>query len=153
MIALVQRVSRAKVVIDGETQGEIGRGLVILLGVQVGDTQADGTYLAEKCAGLRIFEDENGKMNLSPADIGGELLIVTNFTLCGDCAKGRRPSFERAERPDKAQPLSEVFIQACRKTGLPVATGRFGADMQLSLTNDGPVTLILDTRQMRTQQK
>lgn len=148
MRAVVTRVKSASVDTGGERISEMGAGLLILLGVETGDTEKEALYLAEKCSGLRVFEDGEGKMNLSAADVGGELTVVTNFTLCGDCAKGRRPSFDRAERPERALPLTEYFAAACEKSGLKVHRGRFGADMLLSSENDGPVTLILDTRKM-----
>jgi D-aminoacyl-tRNA deacylase len=148
MRAVLQRVSRAAVVIDGETVGAIERGLLVLLGVAPADTMAEAQWLAEKAAGLRIFRDEAGKMNLSVADIGGGVLVVSQFTLYGDCRKGRRPSFLDAAPPEVAVPLYEAFVNALRALGLPVATGRFGAMMQVELINDGPVTLILDTKEV-----
>ena len=149
MRALIQRVSRASVTIDGVVHGAIGRGFLVLLGVTEGDTEADARYLADKCVGLRVFTDENDKMNLSLADVGGGLLIVSQFTLYGDCSHGRRPSFTAAARPDTAIPLYEAFVARCRESGLPVETGEFGADMKVELLNDGPVTLWMDTAQMR----
>ncbi len=149
MRALLQRVSRASVSIDGTVHGEIGRGFLVLLGITEGDTAEDAAYLAGKIAKCRVFEDENGKMNLAPADVGGGLLIVSQFTLYGDCKKGNRPSFTGAARPETAIPLYETFIGCCRRSGLPVATGEFGADMQVELINDGPVTLWMDTAEMR----
>lgn len=149
MRALIQRVKNAKVRIEGAVQGQIEQGLLILLGVCEGDTAQDAAYLADKCVGLRIFTDENDKMNLSCADIGGGLLIVSQFTLYGDCKKGKRPNFMRAARPETAIPLYEQFIEQCRASGLPVETGIFGADMQVSLVNDGPVTIWMDTAEMR----
>ena len=148
MRAVVQRVSRGAVVIDGETVGAIERGLLVLLGVATTDTLDESRWLADKVAGLRIFNDEAGKMNLSVADVGGALLVVSQFTLHGDCRKGRRPSFLGAAPPELAVPLYEAFINALRSLGLPVETGRFGAMMQVELVNDGPVTLILDTKEM-----
>ncbi|MBQ8897523.1 MAG: D-tyrosyl-tRNA(Tyr) deacylase [Clostridia bacterium] len=145
MIACIQRSAGAQVVADGELTGKIEKGIVILLGVRSGDTEADAVWLAKKCAALRIFEDDGGKMNLSLADVGGSALVVTNFTLCGNCVKGRRPSFDGAERPEKARPLAEYFVRVLRDEGIPVETGRFGADMKLSLVNDGPVTVLVDT--------
>jgi D-tyrosyl-tRNA(Tyr) deacylase len=136
------------VVIDGETVGAIERGLLVLLGVATTDTLDESRWLADKVAGLRIFNDEAGKMNLSVADVGGALLVVSQFTLHGDCRKGRRPSFLGAAPPELAVPLYEAFINALRSLGLPVETGRFGAMMQVELVNDGPVTLILDTKEM-----
>jgi D-tyrosyl-tRNA(Tyr) deacylase len=146
MRAVVQRVSRAAVVIDGESVGTIERGLLVLLGVAATDTPAEVQWMADKIAGLRIFNDEAGKMNLSLADVGGAVLVVSQFTLFGDCRKGRRPSFLGAAPPEIAVPLYEAFVNALRALGLPVATGRFGAMMQVELINEGPVTLILDTK-------
>ena len=148
MRAVLQRVSRAAVVIDGETVGAIQWGLLVLLGVAPTDTEKEAQWLAEKVAGLRIFNDEAGKMNLGVADVGGGLLVVSQFTLYGDCRKGRRPSFIAAAPPEIAVPLYEAFVNALRARGLPVATGRFGAMMQVELVNDGPVTLILDTKEL-----
>ena len=148
MRAVLQRVSRAAVVIDGETVGAIERGLLVLLGVAPTDTPAEAQWLAEKTAGLRIFNDEVGKMNLSVADVRGAVLVVSQFTLYGDSRKGRRPSFIGAATPDLAVPLYEEFVNTLRSLGLPVATGRFGAMMQVELVNDGPVTLILDTKEV-----
>jgi len=139
----------ASVGIDARIAAKIEKGLLILLGVKKGDTEEDAVYLARKCCELRIFEDGGGKMNMSCADAGGGLLIVTNFTLCGDCSKGRRPSFDGAERPELAYPLAERFISECRNAGLDVKTGEFGADMKVALVNDGPVTFLLDTAEMR----
>jgi len=141
-------VLSASVEIGGKTVSETGKGLLILLGVRKGDTCGDAEYLARKCCGLRVFTDENGKMNLSCGDVCGELMVVTNFTLCGDCSKGRRPSYDAAERPETAYPLALYFTSECKKSGLTVKTGEFGADMKVTLTNDGPVTLILDTNTM-----
>ena len=149
MRALVQRVSRASVTIDGRVHGAIEKGFLVLLGVTEGDTEADARYLADKCVGLRVFTDENDKMNLALADVGGGLLIVSQFTLYGDCSHGRRPSFVAAARPDLAIPLYETFVARCRESGLPVETGEFGAHMEVELLNDGPVTLWLDTVEMR----
>jgi D-tyrosyl-tRNA(Tyr) deacylase len=145
MRAVLQRVNQAAVVVDGETVGAIERGLLVLLGVAPTDTPAEAQWLAEKIAGLRIFNDEAGKMNLSVADVVGAVLVVSQFTLHGDCRKGRRPSFLGAAPPEIAGPLYEAFVNALRALGLPVATGRFGAMMQVELINDGPVTLILET--------
>lgn len=150
MRAIVQRVTSASVAIRSETVGKIGQGFLILLGIHAEDTPELCDYLAEKCAGLRVFSDENDKMNLSLADIGGEILLISQFTLYGDCRKGKRPSFIQAAAPDTAIPLYERFIADLRDKQIPVQTGRFGADMQVSLINDGPVTLILDTSEMRT---
>ena len=149
MRALIQRAKNASVTIDGAVHGQISHGLLILLGVCEGDTEADADYLADKCVGLRIFTDDNDKMNLSCADVGGGLLVVSQFTLYGDCRRGKRPSFVRAARPETAVPLYERFLARCRASGLPVATGVFGADMQVTLVNDGPVTIGLDTAELR----
>ncbi len=146
MRAVVQRVSRAKVVVDGETIGEIGCGLLVLLGVTHTDTPAQAQWLADKVAGLRIFNDADGKMNRDLGDVDGSMLIVSQFTLHGDCRKGKRPSFVDAAPPPVAIPLYEAFINAVKALGIPVATGRFGADMQVELVNDGPVTLIVDSK-------
>lgn len=146
MRALLQRSKQASVIVEGETVGAIDRGLVVLLGVTHDDTEADAAYLADKIAGLRIFEDEDGKMNLSVAEIGGEVLSVSQFTLYADARKGRRPNFMAAARPDTAQALYERFNELLRDKGLKVATGRFGAMMDVSLTNWGPVTIWLDSK-------
>lgn len=146
MRAVVQRVSEARVRIDGTTVGAIGRGLLVLLGITHDDTPARADWLAEKIVGLRIFADADAKMNLGVADVHGEVLIVSQFTLYGDCAKGRRPSFITAAPPELAVPLYEAFIDAVKAQGVPVAVGRFGAQMQVELVNDGPVTLIVDSR-------
>ncbi len=145
MRAVLQRVSRAKVVIDGQTVGAIERGLLVLLGVAPDDTPEKAQWLADKIVGLRLFSDDQGKMNLSVADVGGGVLIVSQFTLYGDCRKGRRPSFIGAAAPEIAIPLYEAFINAVRAQGVPTATGRFGAMMDVELVNEGPVTLILET--------
>ena len=150
MRAVVQRVSEASVCINGETVGKIGKGFMILLGVTEGDTPELCAYLAEKCAGLRVFSDENDKMNLSLKDVAGEVLVISQFTLYGDCRKGKRPSFIAAAKPETAIPLYERFIAKLQNRDLHVETGRFGADMKVSLVNDGPVTLILDSEEMRT---
>src|SRR5262249_40123041 len=147
MRAVLQRVSRAKVSIAGETAGEIGTGLLVLLGVTHADTPEQAQWLAEKIASLRIFNDADGKMNRDVTEAGGSMLIVSQFTLYGDCRKGRRPSFIDAAPPPIAIPLYESFINAVKALGIPVATGRFGADMQVELVNDGPVTIIVDTKQ------
>jgi D-tyrosyl-tRNA(Tyr) deacylase len=145
MRAVLQRVRRARVVVDGETVGAIDHGLLVLLGVAVGDTAAVARSLADKAVTLRVFADDEGKMNRSVADVGGGVLVVSQFTLCGDCRKGRRPSFAAAAPPGAAVPLYEEFVNAVREQGVPVATGRFGAMMQVELINDGPVTLVLDS--------
>jgi D-tyrosyl-tRNA(Tyr) deacylase len=144
MKAVIQRVTSASVAVAGETVGEIGRGMLVLLGVEKGDDEARADWLAEKIAGLRIFEDDLGKMNLSVQEIGGSLLVVSQFTLAGNCAKGRRPSFDTAAPPEEGKRLYEYFVEAVRRLGLQVSTGIFQADMQVSLVNDGPVTFILE---------
>ena len=146
MRAVVQRVARARVLIDGEVVGEVGRGLLVLLGVTHTDTPDGAAWLADKVVGLRIFNDADGKMNLAVTDVGGGVLVVSQFTLYGDCQKGRRPSFIDAARPEVAIPLYEAFVNAVRALGVPTATGRFGAMMQVELVNDGPVTLIVDSK-------
>ncbi len=145
MKAVLQRVKQASVSIEGETVGKISSGIMLLLGVTEEDTEKECDFLAEKAVNLRIFEDEAGKMNRSLLDAGGEMLVVSQFTLCADCRRGRRPSFTRAARPEKAIPLYEHFIGNIREMGIPVSTGRFGADMLVSIENDGPVTILLDT--------
>ncbi|HWQ52001.1 MAG TPA: D-aminoacyl-tRNA deacylase [Terriglobales bacterium] len=144
MKAVVQRVSRAVCRIDGEVAGEVGRGFLVLLGVWAGDTDEDCRWVADKVAGLRVFEDEAGKLNLALSDVGGGVLVVPNFTIAGNCTKGMRPSFIAAERPERAIPLFELFKETLRAHGLPVASGVFGADMKVELVNDGPVTLIVE---------
>lgn len=145
MRACIQRVSRARVVVEGEVTGEIGRGLLVLLGVAATDTDAELTWLADKIAGLRIFEDDAGKMNLSLAEVGGAMLVVSQFTLYGDCRKGRRPSFIDAAPPEMAEELYERFVAHVGKSGISTATGRFRTNMAVELTNDGPVTIWIDT--------
>lgn len=145
MRAVVTRVTRASVSIDGTVRGSIGPGFLILLGVTHDDTQAQAAKLADKICGLRIFEDENGKMNLGLDAVQGQLLIVSQFTLYGSCRHGRRPDFLAAARPETAIPLYESFIALCREKGFHVETGEFGADMKVDSLNDGPLTLILDT--------
>lgn len=145
MKAVVQRTTRASVSIDGETVGRIDRGLLVLLGIEPDDGEADIEYMVKKCSGLRIFEDENGKMNLSVQDVGGSILLVSQFTLLGDARKGNRPSFTGAAVPEKAIPIYERVISELAKR-LPVQTGVFGADMQVELVNDGPVTILLDSK-------
>jgi D-tyrosyl-tRNA(Tyr) deacylase len=139
-------VTRARVLVDQEVVGQIDRGLLVLLGVAHADTPEQARWLAEKVAGLRVFNDAEGKMNLALADVGGAALVVSQFTLYGDCRKGRRPSFLDAALPEKAVPLYEAFMAALRAEGIPVAGGRFGAMMQVELVNDGPVTLIVDSK-------
>lgn len=150
MRALIQRVSRASVTIENEVRGEIGQGFLVLLGITEGDSADDAVYLADKIVKLRVFTDENDKMNRALSDVGGGLLVISQFTLYGDCKKGNRPSFTGAARPDTAIPLYEAFVARCRESGLPVETGVFGADMQVELINDGPVTLWMDTAKMRS---
>ena len=145
MRAVVQRVTRAHVTVDGETTGRIERGLLVLLGVARNDNQADADYLAEKIGGLRIFEDANGKMNLGVADVAGSILVVSQFTLYGDVRRGKRPSFDEAARPERAQELYEYLVEKIRGSGLRCETGRFQTDMQVELVNNGPVTILLDS--------
>lgn len=146
MRAVVQRVSRAKVTVEGEITGEIGVGLMVLLGVSEDDTQDDASYLAEKLVELRIFPDDEGKMNRSLKEIGGEMLVVSQFTLFGDCRKGRRPSFIKAARPELADSLYRIFVVEVTGKGIHTATGRFQTHMNVELVNDGPVTLLVDSR-------
>ncbi|MGZ0170441.1 MAG: D-aminoacyl-tRNA deacylase, partial [Planctomycetales bacterium] len=146
MRAVVQRVSSASVKVDDEIVGQIDRGFLVLLGVGTDDADADAVMLAEKIARLRVFEDEAGKMNLSLSDVDGRMLVVSQFTLFGDCRKGRRPSFIEAARPEKAELLYETFVAEVRGQGIQVETGRFQTHMDVSLVNDGPVTLLLDSR-------
>jgi D-tyrosyl-tRNA(Tyr) deacylase len=148
MRAVVQRVSRARVTVNGEITGEIGLGLLVLLGVGAGDTRAEADYLAEKTIGLRIFEDAGGKMNLSIAEVGGALLVVSQFTLYGDARRGKRPSFDAAAPPDEARELYEYFVEKIRAAGLRSETGRFQETMQVELLNEGPVTILLDSAKM-----
>ncbi len=144
MRVVLQRVSRARVTVDGRTTGEIGRGLLLLVGITAADTEETLAWMADKVVGLRIFADEEGKMNRSVEEAGGALLVVSQFTLYGDARKGRRPSFVEAARPAVAIPLYERFLALLRATGRPVETGEFGAMMDVELVNDGPVTLILE---------
>jgi D-tyrosyl-tRNA(Tyr) deacylase len=148
MRAVVQRVSHAKVTVNGSTSGEIGLGLLVLLAVGHDDTEADANYLAEKIAGLRIFEDVEGKMNRSVRDAGGSVLSVSQFTLYGDVRRGKRPSFDDAAAPELARQLYEHFVQAIRDTGLRCETGRFQEMMQVELVNEGPVTILLDSKKI-----
>ncbi len=148
MRAVVQRVSEASVAVDGQVVGAIGRGFLVLLGVTHSDGEAEAVSLARKIAGLRIFEDAAGKFNLALSDVGGTVLVVSQFTLYGDARKGRRPSFTDAARPEQAEPLCDYFVQRLRGEGLVVQTGRFGAMMAVHLINDGPVTLWLDTAEL-----
>ncbi|HEY6339011.1 MAG TPA: D-aminoacyl-tRNA deacylase [Candidatus Sulfotelmatobacter sp.] len=145
MRAVVQRVSRARVMVSGNTTGEIGLGVLVLLGVGQGDTEADAEYLAEKVAGLRIFEDADGKMNRSVADVGGSVLAVSQFTLYGDVRRGKRPSFDAAAAPETARQLYEFFVERIRGGGLRCETGRFQEMMTVELVNEGPVTILLDS--------
>ncbi len=146
MRACVQRVSRARVTVAGEVCGQIGTGMLVLLGVAEGDTEADAGQLARKIAGLRIFEDDQEKMNLALGDVGGAMLVVSQFTLLGDCRKGRRPSFVAAALPELAERLYQVFVNAVTQQGIEVATGRFRQHMEVELVNDGPVTLLLESK-------
>lgn len=153
MRALIQRVSSASVTIAGEEVAAIKGGLLILLGVTHGDGEGECDYLAAKCAGLRIFRDQEDKMNRSVADVGGEVIVVSQFTLYADCRKGKRPAFVDAAPSETAIPLYERFVEKLRETGLRVGTGRFGADMQVSLLNDGPVTILMDTEEMMKKKR
>jgi len=148
MRAVVQRVSRAQVAVSEKIVGKIGRGLLILLGVAQADSEADAEYLADKIVGLRIFEDENGKMNLDAASIGGQILVVSQFTLYGDVRRGKRPSFDAAASPERARQLYEYFVDRIRATGIPCETGGFQETMQVELVNEGPVTILLDSSKM-----
>jgi D-tyrosyl-tRNA(Tyr) deacylase len=145
MRAVWQRVSSAEVRVDGNVVGAIGPGALVLLGVHEDDTEKDAAYIADKCVNLRVFPDESGKMNLSLKDVGGGILMVSQFTLYGDCRKGRRPSFSHAAAPDKANRLYELVCSRIEAQGVPVEKGVFQADMKVSLVNDGPVTLLLDS--------
>jgi D-tyrosyl-tRNA(Tyr) deacylase len=145
MRTVIQRVSRAQVAIAGEIVGRIGRGLLVLLGVGQADSEADADYLADKIAGLRIFEDESGKMNVDLASIGGQILVVSQFTLYGDVRRGKRPSFDAAASPDRARQLYEYFVERIRAAGIQCETGRFQEMMQVELVNEGPVTILLDS--------
>lgn len=145
MRAVVQRVSRARVTVDGWTTGEIGLGLLVLLGVGQEDGEADVNYLAQKIAGLRLFEDEDGKMNRNVVEVGGSLLAVSQFTLYGDVRRGKRPSFDAAAPPEQARRLYEKFVERIQAAGLRCETGRFQAMMQVELVNEGPVTILLDS--------
>ena len=148
MRAVIQRVTRARVTVEGQTVGAIERGFLVLLGVGQGDTAADAEYLADKTAGLRVFADAEGKMNLALAEAGGVVLVVSQFTLYGDCRKGRRPSFDEAAAPELANYLYQEYVEALRTRGLRIETGTFQATMHVELVNDGPVTLLLDSRKM-----
>ena len=151
MRAVLTRVKSASVTIDGEVVGKIGKGFLILLGVGPNDTEKESRYLAEKALGLRVFEDENEKMNLGLDAVDGEVLVVSQFTLFGNCRKGRRPSFAGAAGPELGEKLYEQFLSDCAALGYPPQHGRFGADMQVESVNDGPVTLILDTDQLMNE--
>jgi D-tyrosyl-tRNA(Tyr) deacylase len=148
MRAVVQRVSRASVKVENEFTGKIAEGLLVLLGVAQEDAESDAEYLAAKIAGLRIFEDEEGKMNRSVADIGGAILAVSQFTLFGDVRRGKRPSFDAAARPERARELYEYFVAQIRAVGLPCETGRFQETMEVELVNQGPVTILLDSKKL-----
>lgn len=148
MRAVIQRVKESSVAIDGRTVGRSAGGLMVLIGVEDGDTDKDLAYVADKVPNLRIFEDENGKMNRSLMDMGGQILAISQFTLLGDARTGRRPSFTAAARPDTAVPMYEALVEKWRSLGIHVETGVFGADMQVSLINDGPVTILLDSRRI-----
>lgn len=146
MRAVIQRVKEASVVIDGKVYSNIGRGFLVLLAVEEKDTEKDMEFLLKKIPNLRVFEDENGKMNLSLKDIGGEMLVVSQFTLLGNVKRGLRPDFTRAERPDRAEKMYLEFVEKVREQGIPVKTGKFAALMEIKLINEGPVTIIIDSR-------
>ena len=148
MRAVIQRVKSASVTVEGTLVSEIRKGLLVFLGVAQEDTPADVDYMASKIANLRIFEDDEGRMNLSILDVGGEALVVSQFTLCGDCRKGRRPSFIAAARPEKADPLYQAFMDEISRLGVPVKAGIFQAMMDVELINDGPVTMMLDSNKL-----
>jgi D-tyrosyl-tRNA(Tyr) deacylase len=148
MRAVVQRVLMASVKVDGKIIGEIGQGILLLLGVEESDDDKDLEYMCDKVPNLRIFEDENGKMNKSLLDIGGSLLVISQFTLLGDARKGRRPSFTQAARPEKAIPMYERFIASMKENNIITEAGEFGADMKVNLINDGPVTILLDSKRV-----
>lgn len=146
MRAVVQRVTRGKVTLEGRITGEIEKGLVVLLGVGHDDTEKDISYLAEKIVNLRIFEDENRKMNTSLRDVGGSMLVVSQFTLFGDCRKGKRPSYDKAARPEKAEEMYNKFVECCKGFNVRVETGVFQAEMMVEIHNDGPVTILIDSK-------
>ncbi len=147
MRAVVQRVTKGSVYVEGSKSGDIGKGLVVLLGVTHDDTEKDVSYMAEKIMNLRIFEDSDGKMNISLLDIKGDILIVSQFTLYGNCKKGNRPSYDKAARPEQAEKLYDAFVEACKGYGVKVKTGVFKAMMMVEIHNDGPVTLIVESKQ------
>ena len=153
MRIILQRVSEASVAVDGETVASIGRGLLVLIGIAVGDGEAEARRLAQKCAELRIFSDDEGRFNLSLLEIGGEALVVSQFTLLADVRRGRRPSFDEAARPEAAEPLVDAFAEALSAAGVRVQTGRFGARMSVSLVNEGPVTIVVDSRDTERPQR
>lgn len=146
MRVLVQRIKKASVEVEGKTVASVSAGLLVFIGVEKGDTRRQAEYLASKVANLRIFEDDNQKMNLSVLDVGGEIIVVSQFTLAGDCTRGNRPGFDNAARPEEARPLYEYFSDCLRAGGLHVENGIFQADMQVSLINDGPVTFMLEKK-------
>lgn len=146
MKGVIQRVSEARVTVEGSVVGSIAGGILLLLGVEKGDAEKDADWLAEKIVNLRIFEDEGGKMNLSLKDVGGSLLVVSQFTIAGNCEKGRRPSFDSAAPPDEGKRLYDYFVEKAKSLEVPVETGIFQADMQVSLINDGPVTFVIETK-------
>ena len=148
MRAVIQRVLKSHVDVDGETVGSIGAGMLVLLGVEKGDEKADFDYIVNKTLGLRIFEDEDGKMNLSASQVGAEVLVISQFTLLGDVRRGKRPAFTAAEDPAIAEPTYQRFVEAMRAAELKVETGIFAADMKVHLVNDGPVTILLDSRKL-----
>lgn len=148
MRAVVQRTNHSRVAVEGEVKGEIYKGLTVLLGIKKGDNEKDAEYMMDKIANLRIFEDSEGKMNLSLLDIGGDILLVSQFTLYGDARKGRRPSFTEAEMPEKAQELFDYCVKILQGMGIKVETGVFGADMQVIIGNDGPCTILLDSERV-----
>ncbi|MBO8159299.1 D-aminoacyl-tRNA deacylase [Thermosyntropha sp.] len=148
MRAVVQRTNHSMVTVEGQVKGEIKQGLTVLLGIKKGDTEKDAEYIIDKIVNLRIFEDEKGKMNLSLLDVGGEILLVSQFTLYGDARKGRRPSFTEAELPEKAQELFDYSLEILRSMDIKVETGVFGADMKVLIENDGPCTILLDSERL-----
>lgn len=153
MIAVLQRAAKAAVQVDGSTVGEIGRGLLVLLGVSAEDAEQDAELLCKKILACRIFEDEAQKMNLSVRDVGGSVLVVSNFTLLANYAHGNRPDYMAAARPEQANRLYEYFVELVRRDGTPVATGEFGADMQVHLVGDGPVTIVMDSNQLKKKKE